>query len=288
MCLAALTACSSAGDGATEAAYDSVPEDAAAPAAGGSAPEVASVKEQRDAGTPDIAARSLVKTGTIDLSAKDVGEVLSDVYAAVDGAGGEVVSENTVTDDDGDARRSNLTLEVPVDAFTSVMSEVAGLATLEHQTRTVEDVTGAVADINSRVASAEQAIASLRRLFTRADKLGHIITLESQLAQRQADLEALQAQQRALAGQTEKSTITVSVIRIDKKAAAPDERRSGFLAGLDRGWEALKTTMVAISTALGLLLPLGSVLLMVALLARLAYRRWAAARPAAPVPAPEG
>ena len=287
--LAVLTGCSdSAGDGGGEGMAQDARGAADAPAGGmpeGRGSDSAAEGNGGDEGTAAVSERSLIKTGNVELRAKDVGEVLADLYGLADGAGGEIVSENTVTDDDGEARRSTLVLQVPVGTFAETMTRVAGLATLEHSSRRVEDVTGEVADVDSRVASAEEAIVTLRRLFARADRLGQIITLESSLAQRQAELEALQAQQRALASQTEMSTITVSVDRIVPEAAATAEGDgSGFLAGLRTGWQALKTATVAVVTLLGLFLPLGTVLAAVAIVGRLAYRRWFSSRrpPAAP------
>ena len=55
--------------------------------------------------------------------------------------------------------------------------------------------------MTSRVASAQQAIVRLRTLYGKAAKVRDVIAIEGELNSREADLESLQAQQRALAAQ---------------------------------------------------------------------------------------
>src|SRR3712207_7297710 len=59
---------------------------------------------------------------------------------------------------------------------------------------------------SSRVESARAALERIRALLDRADSLGTVIRLESVLSDRQAELESLLAQQKALAAQTQMST----------------------------------------------------------------------------------
>src|SRR5262249_47959053 len=79
------------------------------------------------------------------------------------------------------------------------------------ETQQAQDVTGTVADVNSRVASAEAAIAQLRKLLTRAGSVGALLTVQEQINQEEASLEALQSQQRALARETAYATISLTV-----------------------------------------------------------------------------
>jgi hypothetical protein len=84
-----------------------------------------------------------------------------------------------------------------------------------------------------------------------------VVSIESELSQRQADLASLEAQQRYLADQTSLSTITLSVERTAKAKPEPkpDTDDAGFLAGLSGGWKALKSFLVAMATVAGALLP---------------------------------
>lgn len=252
--------------------------DAAAPVGGPAdraavdVPARGGVQEQADLQT----AGSVIRTGSVALRSDAIGHVLVRVYGIVGGVGGDVSSEDTTTDDRGTVTQSILVLRVPVDTFDTTLDRVSQLGTLVNRIRSSRDVTTAVADVSSRVRSARQSISTLRRLFSRADRLGDIIRLESELAQREADLESLQAQQRALLDQTRMSTVTVTVER-SRPVTQPlpgHHRAGGFVGGLHQGWDALTATALAVGHGLGVVLPLGTVLLLLTGLGLWCVRRF--------------
>lgn len=221
--------------------------------------------------------RALIKTGSVDLHSTDVGQVLDDITGIVAAHGGEVASESTTTNDDGEQQRSQLQLRVPVNEFEETLDEVADLGSFVSKSRNQEDVTTQVVDVDARVQSARDSLESLRRLFVRATRLGQVITLETQLAQRQADLESLLAQQKSLADQTAMSTISVDVARTPDAQKKPkaDDDQAGFVAGIKQGWDAFTTFVVGTGHALGVALPLGSLFAVLALIGWVGVRRWA-------------
>ncbi|MEP6666988.1 MAG: DUF4349 domain-containing protein [Nocardioidaceae bacterium] len=227
---------------------------------------------------------SLIKTGTVSLESEDIGRVLTRIYSIVASTGGGISKEDTTTDRKGQEIRSLLVLRVPVDEFDSTINEVSTLGTLVSKARSERDVTTAVIDIDSRVRSAQRSIATLRTLFSRATRLGDIIRLESELSQREADLESLQSQQRALADKTTMSTLTVTIDQPTKPQPKPqtknnDDKAGGFVSGIKKGWDAMKTTVLAVGHGLGLVLPLGTLILLVAAIVFWGVRRWVPARP---------
>ncbi len=225
--------------------------------------------------------RSQIKTASIQLRTDKVGAVVSGIEQVAATQGGFVDSEQTSTDSHGVAQSSSITLRVPVDNFEAAVDAVSGLGTATQKRISTEDVTGRVADVSSRVTSARQAIAQLRLLFNKATKLGDIITLESELSGRQADLEALEAEQRALNDQTSLATIAVNVAH---PAAAPPakpapDQHAGFLGGLRQGWDALAATFGAVAHGLGAVIPWGLTLLVIGSLVWLVVRRVPRHRP---------
>lgn len=73
----------------------------------------------------------------------------------------------------------------------------------------------------------------------------------TEISQRQADLESLQARQRSLARQTAFATVT---LRID--GGAPAKRRPhGFTGGMAAGWRAFTTFIGGLALVLGWALP---------------------------------
>ena len=218
--------------------------------------------------------RDLIKTGAITLESDDIDQVLVQLDGIVTTQRGIVESEDTRTDDAGDVRSAVVVLRIPVDRFETAVDAITELGVLVHEETSTEDVTTKVADIDARVESAQRSIDQLRLLFSRANKLGDVIRLESELSQRQADLESLQAQQRSLARQTALSTIHVSITRPeDTPKPADDGDQAGFVDGIKSGWSGLVTFVQGTAHVVGLVLPLGTLALIVAVPIWLVVRR---------------
>ena len=232
-----------------------------------------------------VSGPKLIKTGSVALQSAQIGHVLVRVYGLVGGVGGDVSREDTSTGAHGRVVRSMMVLQVPVASFDPTLNDLSRLGTLVDRVRTAKDVTTAVADVHSRVRSAHQSIRTLRRLFGRATKLGDIIRLEDELSQREADLESLLAQQRALHDKTAMSTITLTVelppVTV-KPPASTHHAAGGFVSGIREGWHALTRTGLAVGHGLGVVLPLGTVALLLAGIALVVVRRFVP-RPAPPV-----
>lgn len=226
-----------------------------------------------DADLADLG-RSLIKTAAVALRSPHVGTVVGDIEHIAATRGGLIAREDTQTDRRGRPSSSDITLRVPEPVFDATVDQVAGLGSLVSEQRSTRDVTGLVADVNSRVTSARLAIRQLRQLMSHATKLGQVIDLESQLAMREADLESLQAQQRALRGETQLSTISVTVNRpLAPPPVQPAAHRTGLVGGLEQGWAALVTLVFGAGRVLGAVLPIGALLVLVAAVAWLAVRR---------------
>ena len=103
------------------------------------------------------------------------------------------------------------------------------------------------------------ALTRLRQLFQHAGNVADLATVENEIAQREADLESLEAQQRTFAAQTAQATITVNLVATPKVAVVPPPVKKahvvGFVRGLRGGWHAFTRTVTGITTALGALLP---------------------------------
>jgi hypothetical protein len=193
-------------------------------------------------------------------------------------AGGSVFADERTS---GDRPTAALTLKVPGPALVRVLNELGALGKEVSRQSSSKDVTGEVADVNSRVQSAQDSIDAWRQLLSRATKLSDIIALESQLSQREADLEALQAQQRALAAQTAMATVTLNLTTSAAAAVVHKKQQdeAGFLGGLERGWRAFTAAAGALATGVGAALPflvLGLLILGAAVLLR---RRMRSAAP---------
>jgi Domain of unknown function (DUF4349) len=234
--------------------------------------------------TPALQTRAVISTGTVTLRSSDVGQARFDVQKVVDAHRGEISDEQTATDTDGQIDRSRLVIRVPSQFFDEVMNDLGEVAELRSAKRTSEDVTTQVIDIGVRVRAQEESLERIELLLARAQNLRQIIAIESQLSRRQADLDSLKAQQAFLADQTSLSTITVFLEKTEK--AAPAEKdEAGFLAGFERGWDALGRTATVLATGLGAVLPFTVLLLLLGAPTWLLVRSLLRRRQSDPLPA---
>lgn len=186
-------------------------------------------------------------------------------------AGGQVFADERSA---GRSPTATITLKVPGDSLADVVEKLAALGKEKARHSSTRDVTTEVADVSSRVRSAQASIAELRLLFDRAVKVGDVIILERELSDREADLESLQAQQRALDAQTSMATVTLNLTTAGAAAAVHHKHRAdgGFIGGLERGWHAFQTAASGLATGVGAVLPF-LVLALVVAAAGVALRR---------------
>jgi hypothetical protein len=179
-----------------------------------------------------------------------------------------------------------LVLRVPPPSLTSVLDQLSGLGKERSRQLSTTDVTQKVADVDSRVRSAQDSIVRLRALYDGAKKVADVIAIEQELNDREANLESLQAQQRALARQTAMATVTLTLQTAAVTPAKPahHQSRGGFVGGLERGWHGFVAAASWFATALGTLLPFLLLLALLGVVGRVVWRRLP--RRPAPVPAP--
>ncbi len=267
---AALAACSSsAGDSASdgggseaESSSQMAPEEAAAPQPSESALDEADDFASSPGARAPAIERHVISIGTVSLVSDDVATARRDVQRIVDSQHGSVTEEITETDDEGTATYSRLVIRVPSSSFAVTMLSLEKAAELRQSKITSDDVTTQVIDTDVRVRAQEGSLRRVEQLLARADSLKDIIWIESQLTNRQAELDSLKSQQAWLSDQTRDSTITIDIERKHvPEAEEPKEREeTGFLVGLKGGMKALGTFASAMATIVGALLPFAIVL----------------------------
>lgn len=201
---------------------------------------------------PLAAAREVIHSARLQVRADDVDASAAKAKQMVTAAGGYVQRESSRTD----PARSQITLRVPADRYTELLNRLGTeLGTKLELSQEAEDVTGEVADVAARVRSAEAALTSFRKLYERADSIDEIIRLEDEIAEREADLEALQARQKSLKDSTSFATVTVTLVGKSTPVDEPKHDDGGFMGGLRSGWSAFTTFVGGVAMVFGWLLP---------------------------------
>ncbi|MEH0818921.1 MULTISPECIES: DUF4349 domain-containing protein [unclassified Micromonospora] len=267
----------SAGDSAAEAPA------AGAPAGGAGQPGKAG------AGAPDLRVdqRSIIYTGTMRVQVDDVEGAARRAVAAVVAAGGFVGGDNrrSVAAD----AEAELELRVPAAKFTALIDELATYGKQQRREVRTQDVTEETVDLDARIATQRARVESARKLLARATSVSELVSLEDEVAKREADLASLEAKKRRLADLTALSTITVSFVGKDA-STAEEETETGFMVGLRGGWKVFVASMTILLTVLGAVLPwlLAFGVPLVVFLAVLRRRRRQRPAPPAPPTTPVG
>lgn len=193
---------------------------------------------------------------------------------------------------DGGGSTMTISLRVPADQYDAVLDRLGALGEVTNRTETSQDVTAEVVDVNSRVASMTASVARVRALLAQATTIAEVISIESELAVREANLESLQQQQSYLDGQVSLSTVTMTLTAVtdDPGTAPPVEEETGFVAGIAAGWAALQALGGWLGGAVGAILPflplVAAAGLLLWWLIRRARRRRAARSVTPPAPGP--
>jgi hypothetical protein len=200
--------------------------------------------------------RSVVYRGEITVRVKNVAAAVARAEGFAIGVDGLVYAEETSSEPGRrGAANATMTLKVPPTQFRPVLNQLGGLGKQLSRSQTAEDVTSQAVDIESRLRSQRSSVARLQALLAKATTVGAIVQVEGELSQREADLEALEAQQKTLSELVDLATINVSFVAPDVKVAAVTKDNLGFMSGLRGGLNALLVVVVVAPTAAGALLP---------------------------------
>lgn len=211
-------------------------------------------------GRPPLADRSIVYTAELTVRAAEVAAAADKAASIATGAGGYVFSSDTgVSSAGGDATSATVVVKVPPLSFATVLRSLAGLGTPLGRNQHADDVTDQVVDVAARLQAQQASVARVRTLLGQARTVGEVVAVESELTKREAELESLQARQRALDAQVTLSTVTLRLVSPAVATPRAAEAR-GFLAGLRAGWHAFVAGSQAALTVLGALLPFALVL----------------------------
>lgn len=246
----AVAGCGSDRDNGSGDAQLQSPQEASMPAAGsGGDPRS---DQSANGGRPDqkaVAAqeRHVVRTASLSVRVDDVTTAAAGARGVAERFGGFVASEQS------ESEMSSLTLRVEADRLDDALAALDELGDVTHREQQAEDVTEEVVDVDARIANQRASVERVRALLARATTVGEVVEVEAELTKRQAELESLENRAAALAGQT--SLATVSVRLTGKGTPVLDDERTGFLAGLESGWNAFLVTLAVMLTVFGAVLP---------------------------------
>ena len=198
--------------------------------------------------------RQVVRNGYVIVRVDDVLASTGSVRALVSRDGGFISAEDTQASDAGST--STITASVPAARLDAFLEQVSALGTVESVSVSAQDVTSQTVDLDARIAALTTSVDRLTELLAQASRMEDLLAIETQLSQRQSELDSLKQQRSWLADQVAMSSVTVTLMPATAPIATP-----GFIGGLQSGWTAFVGAVAGALTALGFLLPFLMVLL---------------------------
>lgn len=218
--------------------------------------------------------RDVIYTADLVIRVASIPKATAEATRSADDAGGFVFSQET------NSSQTTLTLKVPTDRFDGVLAAVAGLGRELRRTVKAQDVTAEVVDVEGRLKTAQASADRLRSLLGEAKTAPEVVAVESELAKREADIESLQGRLRVLNDQV--ALATVSVRFTERDDLRVNNELPGFLGGLRAGWIALLNVGLALTAALGFVVPFVPFVVLVVWLLRQYRRRHPRPKPRPP------
>lgn len=195
---------------------------------------------------------AVVITGHISIEAADPITAAADATKIVADAGGRVSGRTEHAAEDGGQASAELTLRIPADALEDARTELARLGTVKDTSMESVEVGGTQRDLEARMTTLRTSIARYNEWLATASATSDLIELESEIADRQTELEGLEAQARTLEDQVAMSTITLSLV---SEYVPPKTAPSDFGEALAVGWSGFIGFWGAVVIALGVMLP---------------------------------
>jgi len=194
--------------------------------------------------------REIIRNADISVRVVDVRASVARAAEVATNSGGRVASERI--DSEGDDANASLTLRVPAEKLDAALASIGSLGTVTSLNVTADDVTATAVDLNARIAALQTSVNRLNELLATAKTTTDLLAIEKELSARQAELDSLTAQRKALSEQVALSTVNVTLWP-NSLAAGPAP--PGFASGLATGWNTLRTVLAAFVTVAGFAIP---------------------------------
>lgn len=200
-------------------------------------------------GTDSPANQQIIRTAYVSVDVDDVATGVSAIADLTADLEGQLQSQSV--QGTGEDSSANMTVRVPASNLDALLASIDTLGEVTSSSVDAQDVAVEVIDLEARITTLEESIDRLRDLQGQAASVADLVTVESELSARQAELESLTARRDYLMRQVELSTAYISLTTTTTgPGVTPD-----FLGGLERGWNSLISLAAGLITLGGFLTP---------------------------------
>ncbi len=194
--------------------------------------------------------QQIIRTAYVSVDVDDVATGVSAIADLTTDLEGQLQSQSV--QGTGEDSSANMTVRVPASNLDALLASIETLGEVTSSSVDAQDVAVEVIDLEARITTLEESIDRLRDLQGQAASVADLVTVESELSARQAELESLTARRDYLLRQVEMST--GPYISLTTTTTGPGVTPD-FLGGLERGWNSLISLAAGLITLGGFLTP---------------------------------
>lgn len=152
------------------------------------------------------------------LEVADISKGIDDVVALSDRHGGQIY-ERTINIADDRSSTASFVIKLPPKEVEAAIADLDSIGKRRTASQGTEDVTSQVVDIDARLTTAQASLDRVRKLLENATDLGDVLSLESQLTERETLVEQYQAMKRAIDERVSLATLRVQLSLSPEPAA---------------------------------------------------------------------
>lgn len=197
--------------------------------------------------------RQVITTGWVTVKVDSPMDAAREAIRITEQSGGRVDGRSEYAPQgENDGGSATLTLRIPADDVTEILDKLKELGEVQEVSINSSDVTMQTQDLDARISALSASIERLLALMANATDTDALITLETAISDRQAQLESLEAERRYLADQVAMSTISLNLVT---EQVVPKPEPVTFFDGLKAGWDGFVAFFSGLVVVLGVLLP---------------------------------
>ena len=241
----------------------SVNGDAGQVPAGSAAPSDSGVSGETPAGPaidlPDVAPQN--KYLAIDVSygveVDDISKGINEVVALSGRHGGQIY-ERTINITDDRSSSAAFVIKLPPENVEAAIADLDAIGVRRTASQGTEDVTSQVVDIDARLVTAQASLDRVRKLLEAATDLGQILSLESQLTERETLVEQYTAMKRAISDRVSLATLRVQLSLSPEPTATVEPKpveKPTIGKAFKSGWNGFVKVLAAIMIFIGYIAP---------------------------------
>jgi hypothetical protein len=218
----------------------------------------------------------------------DITKGINGVVALADRHGGQIY-ERTINIADDRSSTASFVIKLPPAQVEAAIADLDAIGVRRTASQGTEDVTSQAVDIDARLVSAQASLERVRKLLEAATDLGQVLSLESQLTERETLVEQLTATKRALADRVALATLRVQLTVSPEpgaKGVAEPAAHTTIGSAFRTGWTGFITALAAVLIFIGYTAPFIVLLLIAAAVLIPINRRRVARRSRSVVPPP--